>query len=57
VKAGVHGPYPNLQDLDGGGDPKHALDFRQVYATVLDKWLDCPSAKVLGKNFEHLKVL
>jgi uncharacterized protein (DUF1501 family) len=57
VKAGVHGPYPNLQDLDAGGDPKHAIDFREVYATVLDKWLGCPSEKVLGTKFTHLKFL
>jgi uncharacterized protein (DUF1501 family) len=57
VRAGVHGPYPNLQDLDAGGDPKHALDFRQVYATVLDQWLGCSSATVLGEQFEPLPVL
>jgi uncharacterized protein (DUF1501 family) len=57
VKAGIHGPYPNLQDLDAGGDPKHAIDFREVYATVLDKWLGCPSAKVLGTKFTHLPIL
>jgi uncharacterized protein (DUF1501 family) len=57
VKPGVHGPYPNLRDLDAGGDPKHALDFRQVYATVLDRWLGCPSEKVLGERFAHLSVL
>jgi uncharacterized protein (DUF1501 family) len=57
VKAGVHGPYPNLQDLDAGGDPKHAIDFREVYATVLDKWLGCPSEKVLGTRFKHLAIL
>jgi len=57
VRAGVHGPYLNLQDLDAGGDPKHAIDFRQVYATILDRWLACPSQKVLGENFTHLPVL
>ena len=57
VKAGVHGPYPNLQDLDAGGDPKHAIDFRQVYATLLDKWLGCPSQAVLGEKFAHLPTL
>jgi uncharacterized protein (DUF1501 family) len=40
VKPGAHGPYPNLKDLDAGRDPKHAIDFRQVYATLLDEWLD-----------------
>src|SRR5262249_38292210 len=27
VQAGLHGPYPNLHDLQDG-DPKHAIDFR-----------------------------
>jgi uncharacterized protein (DUF1501 family) len=56
VQAGVHGPYPNLQDLRDG-DPKHAIDFRQVYATILDQWLGCPSAEALGASFAHLPVL
>jgi len=56
VKAGLHGPYPNLQDLQDG-DPKHAIDFRRVYATVLDRWLGCPGEKILGQKFEHVPVL
>ena len=31
--------------------------FRRVYATVLDAWLACPSATILGERFEHLPVL
>ncbi len=56
VKAGLHGPYPNLQDLEDG-DPKFALDFRRVYATLLDQWLGCPAEKVLGGPFEPLSLL
>ncbi len=56
VKAGVHGPYPDLQDL-ADGDPKHAVDFRRVYATVLDGWLGGPSEKVLGGKFASLPLL
>ena len=56
VKSGLHGPYPNLRDLDDG-DPKFAIDFRRVYATLLDRWLNCPSDKVLGEKFEPLPVL
>jgi uncharacterized protein (DUF1501 family) len=56
VRAGVHGPYPNLQDLVDG-DPRHAVDFRSVYAAVLDQWLACPNATVLGKGFTALPVL
>ena len=57
VKPGVHGPYPNLQDLDAGGDPKHAIDFRQVYAATLDKWLGCSSEAVLAGKFAALPVI
>jgi uncharacterized protein (DUF1501 family) len=56
VRPGLHGPYPNLADL-ADGDPKHAIDFRQVYSTVLDGWLACPAQAVLGEKFEHLPVL
>jgi uncharacterized protein (DUF1501 family) len=63
VKAGLHGPYPNLRDLDEddpkyrGGDPKFAIDFRRVYATLLDKWLGCPADKVLGAKHKPLPLI
>jgi uncharacterized protein (DUF1501 family) len=56
VKAGVHGPYPDLQDLSDG-DPKFAIDFRRVYATVLEGWLGCPAQSVLGAKFQQLPLL
>jgi uncharacterized protein (DUF1501 family) len=56
VRPGLQGPYPNLADL-ADGDPKHGIDFRQVYATVLDGWLACPSQAVLGEKFRPLSVL
>jgi Protein of unknown function (DUF1501) len=56
VRTGLHGPYPDLRDLDDG-DLKFALDFRRVYATLLDRWLACPSDQVLGGKFGHLPLL
>jgi uncharacterized protein (DUF1501 family) len=56
VKAGLHGPYPNLNDL-ADFDPKHAIDFRRIYATLLDQWLSCSSEKVLGEKFEALPLV
>ena len=53
VRPGLHGPYPNLTDLEDG-DPRHAVDFRRIYATVLDRWLGFPSRLVLGEDFAHL---
>ncbi|MBI1914278.1 MAG: DUF1501 domain-containing protein [Planctomycetes bacterium] len=56
VKAGLHGPHPDLRDL-ADGDPKHAIDFRRVYATLLDDWLGCPSEGILGEKFTSLPIL
>ncbi len=53
VKPGIHGQHPSLTDLQGGGagSLKHAVDFRSVYATVMEKWLECPSEPVLGQQY------
>jgi uncharacterized protein (DUF1501 family) len=56
VKGGIHGAYPSLTKLDGG-DLKYTTDFRQVYATLLDQWLACDSASVLGGKFGAIDVL
>lgn len=56
VRAGVIGSYPSLSDLDEG-DLKHRVDFRRVYATVLEQWLGCKSAPILGGEYEPLPLL
>jgi len=56
VHAGIHGPYPDLVNLVDD-DPIFAIDFRRVYATVLENWLGLSSKAVLGSNFELLHVL
>jgi hypothetical protein len=47
---------PDLSSLDEG-DVKMAVDIRQVYATILNRWLDLPAAEVLGGEFEALSIL
>lgn len=56
VRAGVHGAHPSLTDTDNG-DLKYHTDFRRVYATVLDQWLNIDSPAVLGGRFEPMRVL
>lgn len=56
IKGGFYGTYPALDDLYEG-DLKFNVDFRQVYATILDGWLDAPSEKILGGRFQHLGLL
>jgi uncharacterized protein (DUF1501 family) len=45
VVGGVYGTQPALNDLNKGNLKVHT-DFRQVYATVIDKWLATPGAHV-----------
>jgi uncharacterized protein (DUF1501 family) len=56
VRGGLHGAHPDLRDLYDG-DPKYTVDFRRVYATVLERWLGCPAAQVLPGAFEQLALL
>jgi uncharacterized protein (DUF1501 family) len=53
VKSGLFGTAPNLLDLVGNA-PKMTMDFRRIYATVLDDWLGVPSKDTLGGAFERL---
>lgn len=52
-KSGIHGKHPSLTDLTDG-DLKFSIDFRSVYATMLDKWLEIPSAGILGGEFSPI---
>src|SRR5262249_24040761 len=55
VRSGLVGPTPNLLDLDPKyGDLRVGVDFRQVYATVLEGWLGLPARAALGGEFERL---
>jgi uncharacterized protein (DUF1501 family) len=50
---GILNDLPDLSDLSDG-DLKHKVDFKDVYATVLNKWLGSDDAKILGKKYNHL---
>jgi uncharacterized protein (DUF1501 family) len=57
VKAGLLGRYPSLAPVDlFQGDLKYNVDFRSVYAGVLESWLKTPSEPVLGRNFLPVQV-
>lgn len=53
VAGGLHGTYPSLTDLTSG-DLKMSVDFRSVYAAVLEKWLNVPSTGILEGSFPSL---
>ncbi|MDG2112239.1 MAG: DUF1501 domain-containing protein, partial [Actinomycetota bacterium] len=54
VKGGLHGAYPSLTALDNRRNLVPQVDFRSLYASVLDGWLQSDSGEVLGANFETL---
>lgn len=56
VKGGLHGPLPDLENLQDG-DLKFAIDFRDVYATTLDSWMGGDSEVVLGQKFNRVDAL
>jgi len=56
VKGGLYGEAPRLSDLDGG-NLRHAVDFRSLYATGLERWWGLSSAGVLKGRFAPLDVL
>jgi uncharacterized protein (DUF1501 family) len=56
VRGGPVGDHPKLDDLDSG-DLRHTVDFRRVYATLLDQWLGVDSKTVLNGQFQHLPLL
>ncbi|MCE9594073.1 MAG: DUF1501 domain-containing protein [Planctomycetes bacterium] len=56
VKGGLYGKHPSLDDLDAG-DLRHSVDFRSVYATLIERWIGVESAKVLGASYPTIPFL
>jgi uncharacterized protein (DUF1501 family) len=55
-RPGLGGSRPDLAALEDGDVP-YGLDFRRVYASVLDGWLGVDSRAVLGERFESVGLL
>lgn len=53
ARPGLIGDPPDLVDTIDG-DVRHTLDFRRVYATLLEEWLGFPSPPILGEPFQTL---
>jgi uncharacterized protein (DUF1501 family) len=48
---GIYGEPPSLSSLDNNGNLKYSVDFRSIYATMLDRWMGASSKDVLGGTF------
>ena len=56
-KSGVYNEAPNLSDLDENGDLKYSVDFRSIYATILQKWMQVDDKIILKDSFKPLTFL
>jgi uncharacterized protein (DUF1501 family) len=56
VLGGYVGDAPSLADLERG-DLRHTVDFRSIYATLLDKWCGADADSLLGATFPRAAFL
>ena len=56
VKGGLYADYPSLDPdhWEDGEDLAHTIDFRGVYATVLEQWLRIEAVPIVGGKFEQI---
>ncbi|MCU0952563.1 MAG: DUF1501 domain-containing protein [Burkholderiaceae bacterium] len=57
VRGGMLGEPAPLDRLDRDGNLPHAIDFRAIYASVLEQWWQIDSARALGGRFATLSLL
>jgi uncharacterized protein (DUF1501 family) len=53
---GLINPMPDLTNLNEG-DLIHTVDFKNVYATVLRKWLDADDKEILGRQYDYMNFI
>jgi uncharacterized protein (DUF1501 family) len=53
---GLLNEMPDLSNLTEG-DLNQQLDFKRVYATILNKWLQADDNRILGRKYEYLNFI
>ena len=56
IKPGLIGEHPSLTDPDER-DLKYKIDFRTVYAGILEGWLKADSKKILEGSYQAASVV
>ena len=57
IIGGRYGETPSLTKLDPDGNMIHTADFRSLYATVLDQWLEAPADDILRGSYETFPIV
>jgi uncharacterized protein (DUF1501 family) len=57
VKGGLYAEYPSLEPSRwlNGEDLASTIDFRGIYATVLEKWLGIDAPPIVGGTYEQIR--
>ena len=56
VKGGLYSEYPSLDpaDWEHSEDLQHTIDFRGIYGTVLEQWLEIEARPIVKGDFEQI---
>ena len=56
VAGGLYSEYPSLDptDWEHGEDLKHTIDFRGIYATMLEQWIGVEARPIVKGEFEQI---
>ena len=56
VEGGLYAEYPSLEPArwEHGEDLQHTIDFRGVYGTVLEQWMNLEAGPIVKGNFEQV---
>lgn len=57
VRRGLYGDPVSLTDLIDGGNLRHTVDFRSVYATLIERWFGVPHEELLGGRWPMVDFL
>ena len=57
VEGGLYAEYPSLNPSDwvnSGEDLPHTIDYRGIYGTILEQWLEVEAAPIVLGNYEQI---
>ena len=57
VAGGLYSEYPSLNpaEWEHGEDLKHTIDFRGIYATILEQWLEIEARPIVKGEYEQIR--
>jgi uncharacterized protein (DUF1501 family) len=57
VKGGLYGKAPPALDVFAIDGPPPVIDYRELYATIIESWWGSPSSGIFERRFRPLDLL